>query len=151
MITQPEHGFDHEVLPSALVLIQPEGASIEPRIGTQVSGCDIRMFHEVPTHQIAVVADASGLAVPRDQQQASGLDRPRSEDERPCVDAESVARQRRTVRPAHAPSPVGELHGGGVEQEVDVFGSREVFLVSVESAVLTKLEDHGLDALRIQG
>ena len=90
-VTQPKHGFDREVLPSALVLVQPERASIELRIGNQVSDCDIRMFHEVPAHQVAVVADASGLAVPRDQQQASGLDRPRSEDERPCADAELVA------------------------------------------------------------
>ena len=79
------------MLPSALVLVQPERASIELRIGNKVSRCDIRMFHEVPAHQVVVIADASGLAVPRDQQQASGLDRPRSEDERPCVDAESVA------------------------------------------------------------
>ena len=87
-VTQPKHGFDREVLPSALVLVQPERASIELRIGNQVSDCDIRMFHEGPAHQVAVIADASGLAVPRDQQQASGLDRPGSEDERPCLDAE---------------------------------------------------------------
>ena len=90
-VTQPKHGLDREVLPSTLALVEPERASIELRIGNQVSDCHIRMFHEVPAHQVAVVADASGLAVPRDQQQSSGLDRPCSEDERPCADAESVA------------------------------------------------------------
>ena len=139
-VAQPKHGFDGDVLFGRLMLVEPECLRIEPRIGKQVAYGGIRVFHETAADQVAAVSDAGGLAVPRDQQQAGRLDRTGGEDEGPRADTEPAAGQRRTVDAIHAPVAVGEVDGGGMQHDIDIFGLRKVDRVAIELGVLAELE-----------